>query len=115
MAEERETFSQVLAAIDAAEDEPDRHLSIQIDRSLREAIRAAKSGGAAAGITIKVKVKAGPDRRVTFGAVVSAQLPRPAVAAVTLYADEKGDVHRSDPNQKRLPFAAPHPITKQES
>lgn len=41
--EQPDTFDAVIEAIDSMESEPDRHLSIQIDRSLRDAIRAAQA------------------------------------------------------------------------
>lgn len=99
---EQDTFDEVMTAIDAAEVDPDRHVSIQIDRSLREAIRAAQTSGQASGVTIGVKVKPGPDRRVSFAMNVSAKLPRPPVAAVTLYADAGGGLHASDPAQLKM-------------
>lgn len=107
---EQDTFDEVVAAIDSAEVDPDRHVSIQIDKSLRDAIRAAQSSGQASGVTIAVKVKPGPDRRVSFAMNVSAKLPRPPVAAVTLYADASGGLHTSDPTQLRMDFkrAAAH-------
>ena len=101
---EQGTFDQVIEAIDALEHEPDRHLSIQIDNSLRDAIRAAQTSGKKASVAIAIKVVPGPDRRVTFAADVKASLPRPPLSGVTLYADADGNVHRSDPAQQRLGF-----------
>lgn len=100
----QDTFDSVVEAIDALESEPDRHLSIQIDKSLRDAIRAAQGSGQAAEVNIKMKVKPGPDRRVSFVANVNAKLPRPPVSAVTLYADGDGNIHKSDPLQLKMPF-----------
>jgi len=54
-----------------------------------------------------VKVVPGADRRMTFACNVAAKLPRPPLQAATLYADEKGTLHRSDPAQKPLPFPKP--------
>lgn len=100
--QEQDTFDEVVAAIDSAEVDPDRHVSIQIDKSLREAVRAAQTSGQSAAIAIAVKVKPGPDRRVSFAMNVTAKLPRPPVAAVTLYADAAGGLHGSDPAQLRM-------------
>jgi hypothetical protein len=102
--EDQDTFKDIVEAIDALETEADRHLSIQIDKSLRDAIRAAQNSGQPADVTIKVNVKPGPERRVSFAAKVAAKLPRPPVSAVTLYADLDGNVHKSDPQQLRMPF-----------
>lgn len=110
-AEEQDTFNDVIAAIDANESEPERHLSIQIDNSLRDAIRAAQSSGQPASVTIVVKVKREVDRRVGFSATVAAKLPRPPLSGVTLYADADGNIHKSDPAQMRMPFAPPTPIS----
>lgn len=111
--DEQDTFESIIQAIDSFEADPDRHLSIQIDRSLRDAIRAAQASGQGAAVTITVAVKARPDdtRRVNFAAKVSAKLPRPPVSAVSLYADDEGGVHRSDPAQLKLPYQQPTPIT----
>lgn len=113
---EQDTFDHVIEAIDALETEPDRHLSIQIDNSLREAILAAKTSGKPAGLTIAIKVTPTPgeQRRLQFSASVSAKLPRPPVSAVTLYADADGNVHRSDPAQQRLRFEPPTTNRKNE-
>lgn len=103
---DQDTFQTIIEAIDSIEVEPDRLLSIQLDTSIREAIRAAKASGQPAGVTVAIKVKPGPERRMAFSANVKAQLPRPPVAIISLYADEAGQVHRSDPAQGRLPFNA---------
>lgn len=112
---EQDTFDEVVSAIDSAEVDPDRHVSIQIDKSLREAIRAAQTSGQPSSVSIAVKVKPGPDRRVSFGMNVSAKLPRPPVAAVTLYADAAGGLHNSDPAQMRIDFkqAAAHDVPEE--
>lgn len=107
MAKEKEaapqdTFTNIVDAIDSLETEAERHLSIQIDNSLRDAIRAAQNSGQGASVTIVVKVKPGLERRVSFAANVNAKLPRPPLAGVTLYADNDGNVHKSDPAQLRL-------------
>lgn len=103
-AEEQDTFNDVVEAIDALEVDPDRHLSIQIDKSIREGIRAAQTSGQTAEVVIKVKMRPGIERRMDFEANVSAKLPRPAVAAVTLYADAQGNLHKSDPAQLKIRF-----------
>lgn len=101
------TFMDVIGSIDSLESDPDRHLSIQIDSSLRDAIKAAQTSGQPASITVKIKVKPDTDRRVTFSAGLSASLPRPPVSSVKLYADEFGCVHKSDPAQLKLPHTTP--------
>lgn len=103
-AEEQDTFNEIIEAIDALEVDPDRHLSIQIDQSIREAIQAAQTSGQPSEVMVKVKMKSGPDRRMDFSANVSAKLPRPKVSAVTLYADASGGIHKSDPAQLRMKF-----------
>lgn len=102
--EDQNTFNDVVMAIDSLESEPDRHLSIQIDKSLRDAICATQSSGQPASVTVVIKVKAGAERRILFAAQVNAKLPRPPMSAVTLYADADGNVHKSDPAQTRLGF-----------
>lgn len=109
--QEQETYAEIIAAIDRLETEPERHISIQIDTSLRDAIQAARSSGKTTGVTIAIKVKPEHERRVYFSATVAAKLPRPPVSAVTLFADDEGHLHTSDPNQRRLEFPKPIPLT----
>lgn len=103
--EEQDTFDEVIQAIDQMESEPDRHISIQIDKSLRDAIQAAQKSGQPAGVTITLKVKREAERRMSFSATVTAKLPRPPVAGITLFADMDGHVHKSDPAQLKMPFS----------
>lgn len=102
--EEIGTFEQVMLAIDETENDPSRHLSIQLDTSMQDAIRSARVSGQPATVTIKVKVRPGPESRVEFSATVDAKLPRPPVNAVTLFADDGGGLHKSNPKQEKLPF-----------
>lgn len=110
--EEKDTFDAIVEAIDALESEPDRHLSLQIDNSIQDAVKAAAASGQPSSVTIVVKMKSGPDRRMIFSASVAAKLPRPPVSAVVLYADDEGRIHKSDPDQLRMPFAQPTPISR---
>lgn len=102
--DEQDTFASIVEACDSAESDPDRQLSQQIERGCREAIQAAQNSGQPASVTIKLTVKAGPDRRVSFAPNVKAQLPRPPAPAVTLYADKEGRLHESDPAQMKMAF-----------
>lgn len=113
--QEKGTFEQVIEAVDAMEVEEERHLSVMLDRSIRDAIRAAQSSGTPASVTMVIKIKPSEGRRLSFLASVNAKLPRPPVSGVVLYADEAGHVHRSDPQQGRLPFSGPTPIRKNEA
>jgi hypothetical protein len=107
--DEQDTFDEVLKAIDASEFEPDRHISIQLDRSLREAIQAAQTSNKPASVTIAINVRPGPDRRVEFAAKVTSKLPKPPTNAVTLFADANGTLHKSDPRQMALRLSKLNP------
>lgn len=111
--EEKDLFSQIIEAIDDAEVEPDRHVSIQLETSLKDAIHAARMSGKKAIVTVKVHVKPEHERRVQFSATVDAKLPRPSVSAATLFADDRCQLHRSDPAQLRMTFPKPIPLTPQ--
>lgn len=100
--EEQDTFDAIIAAIDAIEPEPDRHLAIQIDEACRDAIQAAQASNQKATVTIKVHVHPKQERRIVFAATVDTKLPRPPVSAATLFADANGVLHKSDPAQARL-------------
>lgn len=108
--EEQDTFDQVIKAIDDTETAPERHLSLQMDKAVRDAILAARESGQKASVTLQLKVQPGPERRVSFVANLKTSLPRPPVSTVTLYADEEAGLHRSDPAQSKLPFPAPVPL-----
>lgn len=100
----KSTLDQIIEAVDASETDPSRNLSVQIDHSIREAVRCAQNSGQSASVTVKVAVKpGGGERRVNFAATVTAKLPRPAVSAVTLFADDAGRVHTTNPDQLKLP------------
>jgi hypothetical protein len=110
-ADAKDTFTSIIEAIDSMEVEPERHLSVQIDRALREGILATKNSGQGASITISLKVKRDAERRVTFVGNVALKAPRPPSSAVTLYTDDDGHVHRSDPAQLRMDFPRAIPLT----
>lgn len=112
--EEQGTFTEVVRAIDAQEMEPERHIAVQMDEAVREAILAARGSGKNASVTVKLNVVPGIDRRVSFSAVVSSKLPKPSANLVTLFSDAEGNLHRQDPNQTRLDFtdAAPRRTAK---
>lgn len=102
MSEEKSTYAVVIDAADRAEADPDRQPSAQINEALRDVVRAAQNSGQPGSVTIDIKVKPGPERRVEFAVYVKGKLPRPPTSAVTLYAGADGSVHRSDPAQGRL-------------
>ncbi len=99
-------FDRVIGEIDRLEVEPDRHLSMQLDKEVRAITRAAKAAGKPAMLKLTIKATPGPDRRVVFSASFASTLPKPSANAVTLYADEDGAIHQSDPLQIRLPLGA---------
>lgn len=102
----QDTFLIILKALDAAETDPDRHISIQIDDALRDAIKAAQTSGEVANVSIKIKVKPGPDRRVHFIPSVKGQLPRPPVPAAYLVRGPRGWAAQQRPQADHL---RPHP------
>lgn len=55
--EEQDTFDQVIKAIDDTETAPERHLSIQMDKAVRDAILAARESGQKASITLQLRVQ----------------------------------------------------------
>lgn len=98
-----DTFDRVIAAIDLNETDPERHLSLQMDSATRDAIRTCRASGKAASVAVTIKVTPDSARRVKLHGSVKATLPRPPVSAVTLYTDDEGGVHHSDPAQLTLP------------
>lgn len=112
--EEKGELQRIIEAVDATESQEDRLLSVQLDTSLREAVRAAQNSNQKATVTLTVKVSPGAERRVSFVATVAAKLPRPPVSGITLFADAKGGLHASDPAQKDL-FPKPAPIHRKDN
>lgn len=113
--EEQDTLATIIEAIDSQESDPDRHVSIQLDRSIREAVKAAQTSGKPASVSFKLNVKTGPEKRVSFSADVTAKLPRPPVSGVTLYADAEGNVLKSDPRQTKFPFNQQQTTTSKDN
>lgn len=112
-AEEQDTFDHILTAIDSSEPDPERHISLQIDGALRDAICAAQASNSKAGVTIKVTIIPKQERRLVFACTVDAKLPRPPVNAATLYADGSGALFKSDPAQLRMDLPTTKRITNQ--
>lgn len=107
-------FNDVLKAIESVETEPDRHLSIQIDGRLRDVIRAVRASNKPGKVTVEIKVTPGPDGRQTFSGGVKATIPNPPTNSVTLWTDDVGDLHRSNPAQLKLPNTGPRLVDKKE-
>jgi hypothetical protein len=111
----QDTFDAIIKAIDGDEFDAERHISIQIDETLRDAIIAARNSNKPASVTIAIAIKPGPDRRMEFGAKVTAKTPRPPTPAVTLFADAAGCLHKSDPRQTRLALEQITPQSQKEN
>lgn len=90
-------FDRVIREIDRIEVEPDRHLTIQIDRDVRDMIRAANLSGQSASVTIKLVAKR-KGELVEITGVSTAKLPKPAPGSVRMYADEYGDLYDHNPS-----------------
>ena len=99
----KDQFSRVVEMIDDLEPDADRHISVQMDNSVRDAIMAAKRSGKTATVMVKIAIDTAPDRRVLFRGEVKATLPRPPTSQVTAYADEDGGIFDRDPLQVELP------------
>lgn len=104
MSTDKTQFEQILDAIDGAEPDGDRHVMVQVNRSLGEAIRAANASGKKATVTLKLEIKPSIDRRVVCAAAVDAKLPRPPVGSVNLFHDAMGNLYPSDPQQMKMQF-----------
>ena len=99
-------FDRVIREIDRLETDPDRHLSIQLDAEIRACIRAARASASKATLVLTLTVTPSPERRVIFRAKHKSTLPKPAAAAVTLYADDAGGIHNHDPAQLPIPHTS---------
>jgi hypothetical protein len=108
--DEQNTLDEILKHLDANEVEPDRHLSIQVDRGLREMVSACRSSGKKATLTLTFEATIVQGRRVQVAGSFKTQLPKPGVAPIQLYADEDGSLHTSDPAQLRLDLRRENPL-----
>jgi nitrous oxide reductase accessory protein NosL len=102
-------FAQTIAAIDRVETDPERHLSIQIDAGVRDAVNAAKASGKKAKFTIEVIVEPHAGSRIQLQVTVKSTLPKPPTSAVVLYTDDMGRLHNADPAQLKLPHTSQLP------
>lgn len=68
---------------------------------LRQVVRAARVAGKKGTLTLKIDVE--PDgRQFVINAKVDAKLPVPAPAMTVFFADDDGDLTKSDPKQEPL-------------
>jgi hypothetical protein len=89
------TLLTIMEAADSAEHEPDKKLSAQMEDGLRAVIAAVKETGGDGTVTLTIKVEPGAESRINITPKVKVSSPRPAVPAVTLYADSQGGAHRA--------------------
>lgn len=98
----QDTYDLIVKACEQQEVDPDRHISIQIDDSLRSGIMAAMTTGKKATVVITVDILpgAGANRRVAFAMKHKATLPKAPVPVVEMFADkDTGKIFRADPAQ----------------
>ena len=101
----QDTYDMIVKACEQQEVDPDRHISIQIDDSLRQGISAAMTAGkkATVAITIDINPAAGASRRVSFAMKHKATIPKAPVPVVEMFADkDTGKLFKADPNQMGL-------------
>lgn len=104
--QEQDTYDLIVQACEQQEVDPDRHISLQIDDSLRQGIVAAMYTGKKATVTITVDIVpgAGANRRVGFAMKHKATIPKAPVPMVEMFADkDTGKLFRADPAQNGLP------------
>lgn len=111
--QEGNRLAAVLAAVDRAETDPERHIQLQIEESLAKAIQAVKATGGEAKVTLSIKVFADQGSRVTFSARCEEKLPRAPTSTVTLFTDKAGNLLDSDPQQTAMDLTHPKRSTQE--
>lgn len=96
-------FERVIREIDAPETDPEKHLSVVLDRSMEAGIQASRASGKKAVVVLKLVIEALPEKRVVFTGTVDARLPRPGFPGVGLFVLEDGTITRKDPAQGEMP------------
>lgn len=97
-APEGNDWNRAIARIDSMEDDPERHIALQIDRAVREAVQAAKRTGKKSSVSVKISFTPGPDRRIELSSEVKKTLPAPPTSKVSAYANpDDGSLHDFDP------------------
>lgn len=114
----QDTFDFIIQQVEKMETDPDNHISIQLDDTLRDAIVAAMATGKKNTVTIKINVIPAADFRVArdvgFTCEVKADIKRAPIPGVRVFADrETGHLSVADPNQRKLPLAAVPPPENQ--
>lgn len=101
--EEMDPLARVLYEVDRlADGDEKRHLSIQIDADIRNAIAAAENTGKAASVTIKLTFSPKGEMLEVTGSSV-AKLPKAPAPTVMLYADG-GELFNHNPKRARGPL-----------
>lgn len=82
------------------------NLLTDLSKAVREAVESSQLMGKPAGLTLKIAIKPAGNGS---GAVVvvdklTIKLPEAQPTSSFFYADEAGNLHRNDPNQKELPL-----------
>ncbi len=95
--EDMDPFERAVYEIDRIEVVPERHLSVQMDLDVRNAIRAAQQSGGTASVTVKIVVKR-KGEMVEITGTSTAKLPKPAAGTVRMFADDLGDLFNHNPN-----------------
>jgi len=111
--QEGNRLAAVLAAVDRAETDPERHIQIQVEESLAKAIQAVKTTGDEAKVTLIIKVFPDQGSRVTFSARCEEKLPRAPTSTVTLFTDKAGNLLDSDPQQTAMDLTNPKRSTQE--
>lgn len=102
--EEMDPLARVLYEVDRlADGDEKRHLSIQIDADIRNAVAAAENTGKVASVTIKLNFNPKGEMIEVSGSS-AAKLPKAPAPTVMLYADESGDLFNHNPKRARGPL-----------
>ena len=102
MADDFRDFSTILRDLDGGS------VNEEATHQLRLVVRAARVAGKKGTLTIKLDVE--PDgRQFVISAKVDAKCPVPAPGITMFFADDDGDLQRSDPRQEPLRGIDPRP------
>lgn len=83
------------------------------DEALREITQAVLDTGKAGTLTIKIEVKLNGERTVSLSPTISTKTPQHSMGQTIFFAQDNGDLSRSDPQQRDLPLREVEPVRKE--
>lgn len=80
----------------------DGRVNEQLDRGIREVVRACQTTAKSGGVTLQITVKPSGNGQAYLSAAVKLKVPQPATMPTCFFATDDGGLTREDPKQLKL-------------